>query len=439
MSIPASKTRQLQALFSRLSEQHRQMLVMTVMAAKADGEIKLPYDELLILLGVDSEQDARWEDIFTVAQPLYAEKSMRCDQIERDLLEIVWDFYLRDLDAVKASAWLSGDLELSEIRAAMIASYTEVMGSKKGERKLVKRFGENKQCQLNILMSLLSRSEELEDFFAGWPQSIKSLGEEHLDPLREFNEHLIAQSPEITPHLLFLVAAHLEHPFQVFRAVEKVTGHSNDRVMIKTELKIVGDALLDQNDIWLDAFNWERNKKCDPEAYVQALKGFVDLTSGWLSEFDVDPDGAWGKRLSSQRSRCGKSWDEHMGRVKKCIEQVLPRKRGSVTGRQTMPDIKKDVIEQEIAMAENAVSLLVAAQPFAAQGGFQSSKDKVAQLLESRLQEQSDDLLAMLAQEHNDYNQISAHFAVLVRITRAYSGDQDANVLARRSVAAMAA
>jgi hypothetical protein len=104
-----------------------------------------------------------------------------------------------------------------------------------------------------------------------------------------------------------------------------------------------------------------------------------------------------------------------------------------------MPDIKKGVIEQEVAMAENAVSLLVAAQPFAAKGGFQSSKDKVVQLLESRLQEQSDDLLAMLAQEHDDYNQISAHFAVLVRITRAYSGEQDANVLARRSVAAMAA
>jgi len=141
MSIPASKTRQLQALFSTLSEQHRQMLAMTVMAAKADGEIKLPYDELLVLLGADSEQDARWESIFSVAQPLYAEKAMRCDQIERDLLEGVWDFYLRDLDPVKASAWLSGELALPEIRKAMIASYTEMMESKKGERKLIKRFG----------------------------------------------------------------------------------------------------------------------------------------------------------------------------------------------------------------------------------------------------------------------------------------------------------
>ncbi len=441
MAIPANKMGQLKALFSVLSEKHRQTLVMTILAAKADGEPKLPYDDLLTLLGcADAEpQEDRWEEIFSVVKPLVVEKAKRCDQISATVLQDVWEYYLRELDPVRASAWLSGKEVLADIRAAIVTAYRDLMETKKGRNTLIKKFGEDEQAQLSILLSLMNRSDELEDFFDGWPQSIKNLDDENLAPLREFNEHLIVESPEITPYVLFLVGARLVHPFHVFRAVEKVTGHSNDRVMIKTELKVVGDALLDQNDIWLNDFQWERNQKCDPDQAVASLKNFIDLTNGWLSEFEVDPAGAWGKRLSAQRSRCGKVWDEHMQRIQKMIDRVLPRRRGSVTGRQTMPDIKRDIIENDIVLVENAITLLLGARSFAAQGGFQSSRDKLIQMLESRIEEQSEDLLALLSQEHDDYEQISAHFAVLVRIVKQYQGDKEADVLSRRSVAAMAA
>jgi hypothetical protein len=439
MSISAKKTGQLKSLFSMLPEQHRQTLVMTIKAAKADGEPGLPFDTLLTLLGDEAAPENRWKEIFTALTPLVVENSRRCDQIEETVLSEIWDYYLRDIDPTQAAAWLSGTISLADVRASIVASYTELGTSKSGKKKLEKRFGAEKLHQLEIVLSLMPRSDELEDFFDGWPESIKSLGDTHLVPLREFNEHLIIDSPEITPHLLFLVSAHLLHPFHVFRAVEKVTGHSNDRVMIKTELKVVGDALLDQNDVWLDAFAWERETRLDAQQAAGDLKQFLDLTSGWLSEFDVDPSGAWGLRLAAQRARCGKLWDSHMLRIQKNLEQVFPRKRGSVTGRQTMPDIAKTIDEHKVELAENAVEVLLATQPFASQGGFQSSKDKAIKLLDSRLAEQSDDLLAMYGKTPDDYEKISAHFAVLIRITRLYSGHSDAENLSRRSVAAMAA
>ncbi|PHS29596.1 MAG: hypothetical protein COA85_00465 [Robiginitomaculum sp.] len=439
MAIPANKMGQLQALFSVLSEKHRQTLVMTIMAAKADGEAKLPYDDLLTLLGGGEAQEERWEEIFTVVKPLVVEKVKRCDQISATLLHDIWEYYFRELDPVRAAAWLSGKENLADIREAMVSTYQGLTETKKGHNTLIKKFGEDEQGQLSVLLSLMNRSDELEDFFSGWPHDIKNLDDENLAPLREFNEHLIVDSPEITPYILFLVTTRLLHPFHIFRAVEKVTGHSNDRVMIKTELKVMGDALLDQNDIWLGDFQWERNQKCNIDQSVASLKGFIDLTNGWLSEFEVDPAGPWGKRLSAQRSRCGKVWDEHMQRIQKNMDRILPRKRGSVTGRQTMPDIRKDIIENDVVLAENAITLLLGARSFASQGGFQSSRDKLVQMLESRIEEQSEDLLALLGQERADYEQISAHFAVLVRIVKRYLGDKDADVLARRSVVAMAA
>ncbi len=439
MSISAEKSGQLQALFSALPDVHKQTLIMTIKAAKADGEPGLPFDELLALLGDEEVCEDRWLEIFSVVQPLVVDKAQRCDQIETSVLASIWKLYLRELDPKSAASWLSGGISRTVIQKSMVETFAEFSDSKSGKKTLEKRIGEDHLHQLEVVMSLLPRSDEMEDFFAGWPDEVKSLDDTHLMPLREFNEHLITDSPEITPHLLFLASFRLAHPFHIFRAVEKVTGHSNDRVMIKTDLKIVGDALLDQNDCWIKAFNWERNEKCNLEDAIAGLKGYIDLTSGWTSEFDVDPAGAWGVRLAKQRLQCGKVWDDHMSRTSKLIDQVLPRKRGSVTGRQTMPNIHNEIDEHKVELAENAIELLVAARPFASQGGFQSSKDKTCQMLESRLEEQSDDLLALLGKGDDDHEQVSAHFTVLVRITRAYLGAKDANVLARRSAAAMAA
>ncbi len=439
ISLSSNQSEQLHALFSVLSEAQRANLVMTIKAAKADGESDLPYDDLLCFLEDKEIEEDRWQILFNTVQPLVVNEAKRCDQIEYGLLQEVWDHYLRELDPVLATAWLSGKEEAGDMRDAICSNYLKLMGTKEGRQSLAARFGKGKLYQLDILFSLLPHAEALEGFFGGWPEQIKSLDDSHLIPLREFNEHLMTQSPEITPYLLYLVTSCLLHPFHVFRAVEKVTGHSNDLVMSKTELKSVGDALLDRNDVWLETFIWPEEQLCDPTLYKKSMKSFIDLTTGWLSEFDVDPSGPWGKRLAGQRAKCGEIWDKHMRRIQKCIEQVMPRKRGRLTGRQTMPDVSKKLGQDKVEAAVNAVSVLVSIQPYASQGGFQAAKDKVVQKLESRLAEQSDDLLAMFGHEDMDYDELSAHFAVLVQITRAYSGNKDADVLARRSVAAMAA
>ncbi len=422
-----------------MSVEQQQALVMTIKAAQADGEADLPYDELLRLMGAEDVQENRWEEIFSVVLPLSVETARRCDQIERSLLQDVWEFYLRELDPAQAAAWLSGQETVSQVRQSIVSEFAKLSTTKEGQDVLDARFGVDRSHQLEVLLSLLHRAEELADFFEGWPPEIKNLDDAYLVPLRDFNEHLVTKSPEITPHLLFLVATYLGKSFQVFRAVEKLTGHSNDRVMVKTELKVVGDALLEQNDVWLDAFEWQKGQLCNPEQMSEKLNSFGIITQGWLSEFDIDPSGPWGKCLATQRARCGKIWDEHMRRIEKMADQTMPRKRGSVTGRQTMPNLSKLIDEHNVVLAENAMELLLDAQPFASQGGFQSSKDKVVQMLKRRLEEQSDDLLTLLGQKGENYEQVSAHFSVLVRMTKAYLGNEDAEVLSRRSVAAMAA
>lgn len=129
-----------------------------------------------------------------------------------------------------------------------------------------------------------------------------------------------------------------------------------------------------------------------------------------------------------------------MKRISKLADQVMPRKRGTITGRQTMPNIDRQIDETSIALAQNAVTLLREAMPYASQGGFQSSKDKTLQFLEKLMSDQSDDLLALFSRvEPDEYQKVSAHFAILVSMTRAFFGNQDAEVLARRGAAALAA
>jgi len=440
MAIPVKKSAQLQTLFSTISVPCKESLIMTIKAAMADGEQQLPFGEILTLLGHEAFHDERWKRLFSVVQPLTTATVQRCDQIGEAFLSHVWEYFLRDINSDQAAAWLSGEEDTAEVRASIIDSFKPLLEGKRKKKKVEPNLAARHEREIETLLSLLARAEEIEDFFSGWPRQIKSLDEAHLVPLREFNDHLIVKSPEITPYLLFLAKSHLRHPYQIFRAVEKVTGHSNDRVMVNTELKLVGDALLDENDTWLESFKWDVGKECHPAALVTALKNFIELTQGWSSEFDIDPSGPWGKRLAGQRARCARVWDSYMTRIQKAVDQIMPRKRGTITGRQTMPDLAKTQEKHDILLAENAVSLLRHAQGFASQGGFQFSKNKAVHLLETRLEEQGDDLLALFGRKNEADNiQVSAHFAVLVGMTKAFLGEDNASILVRRGAVAMAA
>lgn len=441
MFISEKKSAQLRAFFSSFTETQRETLIMSVKAAKVDGGVNLPCDDLLALLEDDEAiAEQRWRELFTAAQPLMVDVTKRSDHIDVALAENVWEFFLRKLNPQTAATWLAGQMSLADIRNSICSTYTELLETETGLQSLAERFEAAHIAQLRVLLSFLACSDDLEGFFAGWPAQVKDLSDELLFPLRDFNEYLIAEHPEITPYLLFLVATHLEKPFQIFRAVEKITGHSNDRVMVKTELKAVGDALLERNDEYLNAFDWEKGQAANVTNMVSSLSGFVKLTSGWMSEFEIDPSGPWGKRLASQRSLCGKVWGKHMNRIRKAVDRALPRKKGNMTGRQTMPDLKSEIDEARIVLLENEICLLLEAGQFSSRAGFQAEKDKAAQLVEIRLEEQSNDLLDLLGDNSSeDYQQIIAHFAVLVRITKAYLGAEDAKVLQRRSAAAMAA
>ncbi len=440
MAIPVKKSEQLQALFSRISGPCRESLIMTIKAAMADGEESLPFEDLLVLLGHEDFHDERWKALFSVVHPLVRETVQRCDQIAEAFLRQLWEYYLRDMDSQRAAAWLSGEEDIFAVRKAIIDGFKPVLESKSKIKDAKLRFVSRHVSELEMLLSLMARAEEIEDFFSGWPEQIKDLDDTYIIPLRDFNDHLIADSPEITPYLLFLAKARLRHSYQIFRAVEKVTRHANDRIMTNTELKLVGDALLDENECWLDAFSWETGKECDAASLVTALKNFIELTQGWSSEFDIDPSGPWGKRLSGQRARCARQWDSYMKRIGKIVDQIMPRKRGTATGRKTMPDVARVIEQHDIALAENAIGLLREAQGYASQGGFQFSKDKTVQLLESRLEEQGDDLLTLFGRkEEADHAQVSAHFAILVSMTKAFRGEAEANVLVRRGTVAMAA
>ncbi len=413
---------------------------MTIKAAQADGDHNLPYQDMLVLLEKDAaEQEQRWRSLFNVLEPLIVDHVTRCDQIDSAVIKIVWETFQRELNPELAAAWSAGHAERTELQQAIASEFTRYRHSDEANKFMLK-LGVEKDNQLTAILSLLSRSVEIEDFFAAWPDEITNLDDQYLTPLRDFNELLIEKTPDITPYLLFLVKAHLAKPHEVFRAVERVTRQSTDLIMMDTDMKVVGDALLDQLAGWVEECSWEHRSIPDITKMIGALHHALELISGWTSEFTIDPAGAWGRRLHSLSAELSRQWESHIKSVEKMVTQALPRKRGKATGRQTMPDLDKEIGEQDIVQTENALKLFVEASPYASKGGFTSTRDKVAHFLDAHMEDQEDDLLKLLHDNGTCSGEdISRHFAILRRLTAAYLGDEAAEVISRRGKAAVAA
>jgi hypothetical protein len=253
------------------------------------------------------------------------------------------------------------------------------------------------------------------------------------------NDLLAENEPDITPFLLFLLKIRLRHPQQILRAIERLSRQNSDLMIINTDMNVIVDVLLDEADALLSNADVEIIELEQVEQITKNLERFGNIIAGSIEEFDISSDSSWGKRLYGISNRAVQFWTSRANQAWKVIDKALPRARlksflgGSLTG----PDISVELDVDLVKEAVLSTYLLNSVFTYAPRIGFSAARDDVTTAIEERLREQENNLIAMLADpEESDVEQVQSHFAVLVKITQAFCGDQAASVLSRRGASA---
>jgi len=441
MPIHSDKKNKLRVVFASLPDDAVQRLGEAFTSAKNSDDRTLPYSVLLELLpGFLSNSDL--DLLFFPVTELVATNSYRSDQVSYSLLREMWRFYVSRNPQDEHDIWKKDVTSLRDVQKKMSVEFRRMWD----ENQLISHFkpkvGEAEARKLPLVFTLLSFASELGELISNWPKEIKDLDDQILLPLRDMNELLVENDPDITPFILFLLKTRLRYPQQILRAIERLSRQSSDLVIVNTDMNVIIEVLLDEAEHLLVSANSPVESIDSIQEIGRGMERFGNIIAGSIQEFDISRDSSWGTRLYGISNRAVQFWTRRTKEAWMTIDKAMPRVRiksflgGGLTG----PDIKVEIPQLVIDTAVLNASLLKIVFGYAPKLGFSSGRDKVVEVLEERLREQENDLINMLADPGEiDPEVLQTHFSVLVSIMRAYHGDEVANVLSRRGAAASAA
>lgn len=440
MHISADRQHKLRTLFAALPACSLDRLEYVFQQGQDSGDKSLPYAEILNLMP-KSVPEVDLEQVFYPVSLLLGDQEERPDRVSLAVLRNLWKMFEAD-EAYRQVAERQGrKWDWEKFRAPLVRWLRGAYEAEGGKARLRKQIGMNAAEKLPMVMSLLSFASEIRTLVEDWPLEVKDLGDDILIPLRDMHDLLIDVDSQITPYLLFLLYARLRRPQEILRAVTLITRQHSDMMLIMTNLKILPDVMgLDAEEtlarIAQPFLNPSQSQQLDDD-----LRYFAGIVAGSGEEFDIRPQGNWGKRLAHLAGQSQLLWKRKLDQCVRSLQKVTPRSTlkaflgGEVTTAKTVTRLDPaDVHKAEMNILEVKIAF-----SFASRLGIASLRDKYAVTFERRLSEQVDNLIDLMADPGDaDPSILQDHFSALVRLTRAYHGREEAEVLQRRGMAVAA-
>lgn len=437
MEIPAQRQHQLQTLFAALPIRSLEQLQAAFEHGRDTGDTQLPYDVLLAMLPFQDTQ-VDLVEVFHPASLLLGETDARPDRISISMLETMWQqFSLEDAcQAVMSEADCNPDP--AQIRQKLAYWLHEEWEAEGGGFRFKELLGRRNGAKVPMITSLLFYGEEISNLMADWPEEIIDPGDEILIPLRELHELLIDVDCNITPWLMFLLYARLRRPQEILRAVVMLTRQTSDMMLLMTNLKILPNMMIGEANELLTHLSAPFAGMDEVDLLEFRLQRFSGILFGSGEEFDIRPKGQWGKALSRLAGKSQQIWKRKLDHGMSMLQQVTPRSRlkSFLGGEITAAKMSGHLDAAQVDKVEAALNEIRIVFSYAPRLGIASLRDKYSRKFDMRLNEQVDNLIDLMADPGDiDYNILQDHFTALVRLTRAYRGPEEADVLQRRGAA----
>jgi hypothetical protein len=279
---------------------------------------------------------------------------------------------------------------------------------------------------------LLSAGEAVEQLSALLPAPVASFHEQLVWQVRDIYERLVQEQPDVAPYVAVIVMNRLVRPWEALRLPMLVTRHTDDTLIAKTDMGLVGEILFARMDALKSSIHVTRHPLFDADRLMEEVKTFADLSSHIVKEIEIKREGEWGKRLLAERVLIGKVMETFMDRAPREFVAALPSQKA------TGGDFTKPVAPEKQEMALRYARLVAGSRFFAAAASFAAKQKMVYEELCATLKRYNEDLIKAL--KANPQNPVAnAQFLLCAELTAVLYSDEEAELLRRRGRAALSA
>jgi hypothetical protein len=317
---------------------------------------------------------------------------------------------------------------------AMQQALAEPRGRKAAERVLGDSMAVADAAEMALLLSAGPVMLRLHDVL---PAPVPSLTEPLLWELRAIYDDLVQSQPDVAPYVAVVAMNRLARPCEALRLPLQVTRHTDDTLISKTDMGLVGEILFARMDALKNAIQMTRHPLFDAEMLAEQVKSFADLSSGITREIDLKREGQWGKRLLADRAGIGRVMDGFMERAPREVLAALPLVRGSGP---KAADFSRTVPDEKRQMALRYGRLVAMSRNFAAAASFAARQKAAEEEIGNEIRRYVEDLLRALREPAHPHITVArAQFELCVELVAMLFSETEAELLRRRGRAAQAA
>src|SRR6185503_217321 len=206
---------------------------------------------------------------------------------------------------------------------------TKALAGETGRQKAQKILGDAFAVEDVADMAwLLSAGKTIEELIALLPVPVPAFNEQLVWQVREVYDRLVLEQPDVAPYVAVIVMNRLNRPWEALRLPMLVTRHTDETLISKTDMGLVGEILFARMDALKTSIQNTRHPLFDAAKLMEDVKTFADISSHIAKEIELKREGEWGKRLLAERVQIGKVMENFMERAPREFGAALPTSKG---------------------------------------------------------------------------------------------------------------
>jgi hypothetical protein len=252
-------------------------------------------------------------------------------------------------------------------------------------------------------------------------------------------------SDDAGPLLLDVLSAHLPDEWRIMRVISAVMDRPTDRYLASSEVREFGERILadiDASIARIETFNFAEGETAGRGAAQGAHRAQLQIVE-FQQSVDIAKDGPWGKRLARHKQQMAKVCEQRMDQADKELEKALPTRPISMMSKKGSKGAARLTEEPDQAMilrAQSALAFIAELRSCADKAGYGTSRNKVLEKLNSRLDPYIEDVLHVARTGDGGDSGLAVKYLDVAAGFIAYTrDDKTAEIVRRRAAAAIAA
>jgi hypothetical protein len=247
------------------------------------------------------------------------------------------------------------------------------------------------------------------------------------------------------PLLFEMLAAHLPDDWRILRVISAVMDRPDDKFWASSEVSVFGERVLvdiARNVEIIEGFDPDKGKAEGRKAAAAAHR-ISQLIAEFEQSVKLTRDGVWGRKIAKYKQDVAEAVEERMNSAERELLAALPLRPISILGGKKGKGVPKLTAEPDELQTRRLTAVLVfiaEIRTCAMQSGYGTSRAKVLEKLNSRLDQYIEDILHVVRTGEGGDQGLARIYVDLAAGYIAYSRDQKtAEIVRRRAAAAMAA